>query len=332
MIQLNNSYDDIISVENLLLAWREFRRGKRSKPDVQEFERHLMDNLLLLHDELASGSYCHSGYFQFAISDPKPRQIHKASVRDRVLNHAVYRILYPFFDPTFIHDSFSCRKGKGTHAAMQRFQQYARQASCNNTLTCWALKCDIKKFFATIDQAILLQILAGYIPDAGVMELLTQIIGSFHTTPGKGLPLGNLTSQLFVNVYMNEFDQFVKHGLKARRYIRYADDFVLFSPDREWLLAQIPPMQDFLQGWLNLTLHPQKIALQTLASGVDFLGWVHFPRHQVPRTRTKQRMLRHLEQSSSESTIQSYLGLLGHGDTFELRQEVLNKGWLWRMD
>ncbi len=282
----------------MLQAWQEFVVGKRTKPDVQAFGRHLTDNLLLLHDGLASGKYRHEGYYQFNISDPKPRQIHKASVRDRVLNHAVYRILYPFFDPTFIHDSYSCRKDKGTHAALLRFRQFGCQVSRNNTRTCWILKCDIKKFFASIDQAVLLGILAKHIPDSQVMKLLRSVIVSFETALGKGLPLGNLTSQLFVNIYMNEFDQFVKHRLKVLRYIRYADDFVLFSTDRDWLLAQIPLMEDFLRDRLSLTLHPQKISVQTWASGVDFLGWVNFPYHRVLRTKTKQRMMRRLEESS----------------------------------
>ena len=330
MIQLNSSYDNIISVDNLLLAWREFKRGKRSKPDVQEFERHLADNILRLHHELQAGTYQHQGYFRFAISDPKPRQIHKASVRDRVLNHAIYRVLYPFFDRTFIHDSYSCRKHKGTLAARQRFQQLSNAVSRNNTRTCWVLKCDVRKFFATIDQAVLLDILSRRIPDPEVVALLKQVIRSFEVARGRGLPLGNLTSQLLVNVYMNEFDQFVKHCLKAKRYVRYADDFVIMAADRDWLLAQVPLIEAFLHEQLILTLHPQKIALQTLASGVDFLGWVHFPHHSVLRTNTKRRMLWHLEQPSSEGAMQSYLGLLGHGDTFELRREVLNKGWLWQ--
>jgi retron-type reverse transcriptase len=328
MIQLEITYDDIISPDNLLLAWREFRLGKRSKPDVQKFERSLMDNLLRLHHELRTGAHTHQGYYQFAISDPKPRQIHKASVRDRVLNHAVYRLLYPFFDRTFIHDSFSCRQHKGTHAALQRFQQFGRRVSHNHTRTGWVLKCDIRKFFASIDQDILLRILEDHIPDPGAMALLSRVIRSFETNSGKGLPLGNLTSQLLVNVYMNEFDQFVKHRLRARYYIRYADDFVLFSTDRNWLSAQLPLIEDFLRERLGLILNPHKTSLETLASGVDFLGWVHFPYHRVLRTKTKQRMLRRLEQSSSNPTVQSYMGLLGHGDAFELGQEVLNKAWL----
>ncbi len=332
LIQLDVNYDDIIASSNLLLAWREFRAGKRGKTDVQAFEHLLMDNLLSLHEKLKQGEYHHQGYYQFGISDPKPRQIHKASVRDRVLNHAAYRVLYPFFDKTFIYDSYSCRKHKGTHAALQRFEQFGRQVSRNDTRTCWVLKCDIRKFFATIDQAILVRILADYIPNPEVMALLKLVIGNFETMPGKGLPLGNLTSQLLVNVYLNRFDQFVKHRLKARHYIRYADDFVLLSTDCDWLLAQIPLIDDFLREHLDLRMHPQKTSVQTLASGIDFLGWVHYPHHRVVRTATKRRALRQLEQSSSPETLQSYLGLLNHGDAFKVRQEIRNKGYLWHED
>ncbi|MBI2797683.1 group II intron reverse transcriptase domain-containing protein [Candidatus Saccharibacteria bacterium] len=330
MIQLRNTHHNIISTDNLLLAWKEFIVGKRSKPDVQVFARSLGDNILLLHDQLVEGDYKHSGYYEFAIFDPKPRQIHKAAVRDRVLNHAVYRVLYPFFDQTFIYDSYSCRKAKGTHAALQRFRQFAVQVSRNNTRTCWVLKCDIRKFFASINQNILLEVLSAYIPNPEVMRLLSQIVESFETNPDRGLPLGNLTSQLFVNIYMNVFDQFIKHRLKVRCYLRYADDFVLLADDRDWLLAQIPLMQDFLQEKLDLTMHPQKISLQTFASGIDFLGWVNFPHHRVLRTRTKQRMLRRLGQSSSEATMQSYLGLLSHGNSYEFQQMVRNSSWLWQ--
>jgi len=227
-----------------------------------------------------------------------------------------------------VYDSYSCRKEKGTHAASQRLRKFALKESRNNTRTCWVLKCDIRKFFASINQEILLSILSGYIQDEKVMELLGQVIGSFETTTGHGLPLGNLTSQLFVNIYMNVFDQFVKHCLKVKYYVRYADDFVLLNEDRDWLLALIPLMDDFLLTRLGLTMHPQKISLETFASGVDFLGWVEFPHHRVLRTKTKQRMFRRLDQSNSDATLQSYLGLIGHGNTRNLRQDVLNSVWL----
>lgn len=187
-------YSDIISVDNLLSAWQEFLCGKRNKTDVQLFNRDLMDHILSLHADLANGMYKHGGYYAFSICDPKPRQIHKASVRDRLLHHAIYRLLYPFFDKTFIADSFSCRIDKGTHKAINRFREFAYQISRNNRRTCWVLKCDIRKFFANIDHQALLQILRGYVSDQNIIDLSERVIKSFETAPGKGLPLGNLTS------------------------------------------------------------------------------------------------------------------------------------------
>ena len=147
-IKLDHRFEDLIHMENLLAAWQEFLRGKKHKKDVQEFQLHLMDNILALHADLSNGTYRHGAYHEFNIADPKPRIIHKATVRDRLLHHAVYRVLYPFFEDTFIADSFSCRVDKGTHRAMTRFKKFAGIVSKNNTKTCWILKCDIKKFFA----------------------------------------------------------------------------------------------------------------------------------------------------------------------------------------
>lgn len=295
----------------------------------------LMEHLIGLHQSLTAKQYQHGPYEAFMIADPKPRHIHKACVRDRVLHHAVYRVLYPFFDRTFVAGSYSCREDKGTHLALRRFATLGRRVGRNTTRTCWVLKCDIKKFFASIDQNILLYILSLYIPDPDVRWLLGRIIGSFNSTaPGptsprlrggaKGLPLGNLTSQLLVNIYMNEFDQYVKHQLKARYYIRYADDFVFLSEDRSWLEALVPKVDDFLTEVLQLSLHPNKVFIRTLASGVDFLGWVHFEDHRVPRTATVRRMRRRLRDHSTEEARQSYLGLLSHGNAYELQQSVLN--------
>ena len=146
-------FEKIASADNLLEAWREFLPGKRGKRDVQEFQLRLMDNILSLHTDLINGTYRHGGYQAFKISDPKPRDIHKACVRDRLVHHAIYRQLYPFFDRAFIADSFSCRDDKGTLAAINRFRSFAYAASKNNTRTCWVLKCDIRKFFANIDHA-----------------------------------------------------------------------------------------------------------------------------------------------------------------------------------
>ncbi len=323
-IQFNHTYDDIISIENLLEAWKEFICGKRSRKDVQEFERNLMNNLLSLHDDLSDRSYTHSEYEAFRIADPKPRNIHKAKVRDRLLHHAIHRKLYPFFDKRFIADSFSCRNRKGTHRALNRFHDFSYRISQNHTKQAYVLKCDIRKFFASIDQRILLNIFAKYITNKDILNLISKIVMSFHSTEkGLGLPLGNLTSQLFVNIYMNEFDQFMKHKVKAKYYIRYADDFVIFSNDRKRLEEVISLMTDFLSKKLSLRLHPDKVSINTVYSGIDYLGWIHFSDHLIVRTKTKQRMLRNIELKEGRvETVQSYLGLIGHGNSQKLKKHI----------
>ncbi len=305
-------------------------RGKRKRKDVAEFSVNFMDNILLLHQELKEKEYQHGGYQAFRINDPKPRDIHKASVRDRLLHHAIYRILYPFFDKTFIADSYSCRNNKGTHKAINKFKKCANIVSKNNTRTCWILKFDIKKFFANIDHQILLKILAEYIPDKNILNFLENIIESFP----QGLPLGNLTSQLFVNIYMNKFDQFAKHKLKAKYYIRYADDFAFLSENKKWLENQIPVVESFLQDKLKLELHPNKVFIKTLATGVDFLGMISFSNHRILRTKTKRRILKKLKskklnlqsnlisKETFDQSLQSYLGILKHCDGYGVEREI----------
>ena len=206
---------------------------------------------------------------------------------------------------------------------MNRFVFFARKVSHSNTRTVWILKCDIKKFFASIDHIILKEILREYISDTQILALLDEIIGSFQSTgQGKGLPLGNLTSQLLVNIYMNEFDQYVKHKMKEKRYVRYADDFVFLSYNREALFRLIPTIQDFLQERLKLELHPNKLFLKTLSSGVDFLGWVHFPDHRVLRTATRRRIVNRISVQSKRETIASYVGMLKYGDAMKISKEV----------
>jgi retron-type reverse transcriptase len=302
--------------------------GKKSRKDVLDFQQNLMKNIIDLNQDLESKTYQHADYQAFNISDPKPRSIHKATVRDRLLHHALYRNLYPFFDKTFISDSYSCRRNKGTHKALQRFKNFSQKVSKNDTQTVWILKCDIKKFFASVDQGVLHNILESYIPDEDTLVLLDKIVKSFSSTQeGIGLPLGNLTSQLLVNIYMNKFDQFVKHRIKAKYYIRYADDFVFLSNDKNWLENTLPKIRDFLWQELKLSLHPSKISISTLASGVDFLGWIHFPDHKVIRTTTKKRVFRNIKLKEGKTeTVQSYLGLLSHGNTQKIKYNLYTLG------
>lgn len=321
-----HSYNNITTVEKLLQAWQEFLRDKKDRQDVLVFQEKLMDNVLGLLNDLKNKTYIHDGYVAFNISDPKPRQIHKATVRDRLLHHLIYRELYSFFDSKFIYDSYSCRVNKGTHKAINRFRTFHRKVSKNNTKTCWVLKCDIKKFFANIDHKTLKTILSKGIFDRDILWLFSQVIDSFKTQKHisaiayicKGLPLGNLTSQLLVNIYMNEFDQFMKRELKVKYYIRYADDFVILHENKEHLVKLWRYIAIFLDKKLKLELHPDKVFTKTLASGVDFLGWVNFPKHRVLRSSTKRRMFRNLGSNPKEESKQSYLGMLGHGNAKKL--------------
>ena len=321
-------YDNIISLDNLLIAWQEFLCGKKNKNDTQEFGRNLMRNIISLHGDLKDKTYKHGEYMSFKISDPKPRDIHKSSVRDRLLHHAIYRVLYPYFDKKFIHDSYSCRLGKGTHKANQRFKYFAGKVSKNYTKTCWILKCDIQRFFANIDHKILVGILREHIEDENTVWLLKQVISSYNAK-GKsnvGLPLGNLTSQLLVNIYMNEFDQFVKNALHEKYYIRYADDFVFMAEDKAELKKNIPKISEFLENKLKLSLHPDKLFIKTLASGVDFLGWVHFEKYRIIRASTRKRMIRNIiDKQGKEEVVQSYLGMLKYGNSRKIKDKIYLK-------
>ena len=334
-----SSYERIISLENLLGAWKEFKRGKTGKPDVQEFDATLEENLFEIHDALKRKTYQPAPYVSFFVSDPKRRSIHKACVRDRVVHQALFRVLYPIFNKTFIHDSYSCRLGKGTHRGVRQLARYLRAVSGNYHRAAYALKCDIRKFFENIDHDILIGLLEKRIHDPGTRWLARQIIISFPMSKVEpcsktGLPLGNVTSQLFSNIYLNEFDQWAKHTLKARHYLRYCDDFIIVNSDAGYLRDIIPIIQKTLHKKLKLTLHPHKVSITKIIQGVDFLGYVALPHATMVRTSSKNRMFRKLQEKkklvqkgvitkeSFNHSRQSYLGLLTHANTQKLREQV----------
>jgi len=324
MKKFTKKYKDVITAANLLLAWEEFLVGKRKRHDVAVFQSRLMDNIFDLQNDLRNMTYRHEAYQAFNISDPKPRNIHKAIVRDRLLHHLLYQETYQYFDQYFINDSYSCRVGKGMHRAIYRFADFTKQVSHNGQRTVWVFKCDIKKFFASIDHQILKNILAKYLEDKDLLWLFGRVIDSFNT-PGKigaGLPLGNLTSQLMVNVYMNEFDQFIKRDLKIKYYIRYADDFLFLSGNKDKLMTLRSRVDKFLSEHLKLTMHPKKVFLKTLASGVDFLGWVQFPGHLVLRTSTKKRMFKKIKTDPTPASLVAYSALLKHGNAYKLKEMI----------
>ena len=282
----------------------------------------LEDNLFGVRDELLAGTYSHGAYWPFTVFDPKRRLIHKATVRDRVVHQAVVNAVEPLFDPAFVFDSYSCRVGKGTHAAVKRLRKFLRQASVNDARTAYVLKCDVRKFFASVDHAIFLR-LVGRNVGGRTLELIKGVVASFSSSPGKGIPLGNLTSQLFANIYLNELDRYVKHGLREKRYVRYCDDFAIVGDDRKALLQLVGPIAEFLGSELSLALHPKKVEIRPWAQGVDFLGYVLMPRCTILRPKTARRMLARVDASN----VASYLGLCSHADAYELERNLRVGAW-----
>lgn len=338
-----NLFERIASKETIFIAWEEFRRGKQGRKDVQDFERTLEQNLFRLHRELVAGTYRHQPYSAFTICDPKQRRIHKATVQDRILHHAVFSVLNPIFEPTFIAHSFSCRKGKGTHKAVNALDRMLRSVSRNDTRPCFVLKCDIHQFFASVDHELLIGFLTKRLKDEKTIALLRAITESFtakHPAIHQaGIPIGNLTSQLFANIYLNKFDQFIKHILKIKHYIRYTDDFVIVADCCKTLEDLLPSIRAFLREHLRLDLHPRKVTIRKYGQGIDFLGYVLLPHHRVLRTKARRRMTRKLTEridrckagelppESVEQSLQSYLGVLSHANCYRLSQDLQNQCW-----
>lgn len=335
-----NLYPLIISAENLFAAWEVFKSDKRNKPDVAEFEQKVEQHIFQMRRDLRDKTYKHGPYYGFWVHDPKRRRIHKATVRDRVLHHAIFRIINPIFEPTFIPTSFSCRMGKGTHKGVESVRDMLRAESKNGAKQCWVLKCDVRKFFDSVDHSVLLGILKRPVEDADAFGLLTKIVESYSTTEDKGIPIGNLTSQMFANIYMGEFDHFVKHSLRVKRYARYTDDFVAMSTDKKYLENLLPPMRDFLKERLKLELHPQKVTIRKYRQGADFLGYVVLPHNIAIRTRTKKRMFRKMAErvaayqsgtinkAAMDGALSSYLGVMSHADAHELTERFRNQFWI----
>ena len=301
---------------------------------MAEFSINIEEALLQLSKDLSSGSYAHGPYKDFYIEDPKRRHIFKAMVIDRILNHAIFRVLEPIFDKKFIYDSYSSRIERGIHKAHERFRQFAWKLSRNNTQTVWVLKCDIRKFFDSIDHSVLLKIISKTIDDMKVIELLKSIIESHTTCPGKGIPMGNLTSQLFSNIYLDQLDQHIKINLKIKNYIRYADDFVILSRDKEELLHYLSIIGIFLKENLSLSLHPNKIITRKFNQGIDFLGYILFPHLTLLRTRTRRRMLKaikilkikydskEISEKAFNQSLASYLGMLKHCRSHKIKIQI----------
>lgn len=239
------------------------------------------------------------------------------------MHQAIVSAIEPLFEKRFIYDSYSCRVDKGTHAGVQRLRTFLGQSSHNNSQKVYVLKCDVRKFFASIDHETLLGLITRHIADEAILELVRTIVLSHGAETGKGIPLGNVTSQLFANIYLHELDWFMKQQLGIKHYIRYCDDFVIVSTDKSYLQSLIAPIRSFLKHELQLDLHPTKVSIRPWSQGVDFLGHVLLPHATMLRTKTESRMLARV----TEQNLSSYLGICSHVQAYRVSQVVRLVAW-----
>lgn len=342
-------YQQIYDFGNLYQAFRRARKGgKRKYPEVAAFEYHLETELWQLHQELKEKTYQPGAYRHFYIYERKKRKISAAPFRDRVVHHALCGVIEPIFEARFIHDSYACRVGKGTHCAADRAQAFTKSNA-------YVLKADARQFFPSIDHIILKDILSRHIADPDVMWLISQIL---HSGEGvldseyvmqwfpkddlwakfrpRGLPIGNLTSQFWANAYLNELDQFIKRELKCRHYVRYADDFLLFHDDKARLLQWREDIITYLFS-LRLTLHEKKSTVFPTQDGVNFVGYRIFPHYRrlrkdnVHRFAQRLRKMRDAYQHGEmaletiQQSVQSWVAHASHANTYHLRERIFQE-------
>lgn len=346
------------TLAELAQAYFDCRRSKRNSTSALAFEQHLERNLTALQRDLLDGTYTIGKTICFIITRPKPREVWAGQFRDRIVHHLLYNYLAPIFEPAFIADSCACIPGRGTLYAAQRLEKKVRSATQNWQQPCYYLKCDLANFFVSINKHILLGLLAKRIRHPWWMALTEKVLmhnprencthqSSAHkqalVPPHKrlgnqpahlGLPIGNLSSQFFANVYLNELDQFAKHALQARHYIRYVDDFVMLHPSAQWLNSARQRIEAMLQSQLAAALNPSKTIIQPVARGIDFVGQVIKPWHRTTRKRTRNQALQRTQtvpDHALRETANSYFGLLrqathSHQNRVRLAKALTQRG------
>lgn len=348
MITHKNLFDRLCSLENLRLAYKKARKGKTKKWYVRKFESDLEAKLIDLRKELETQTYKPRPLKRFVIRDPKTRVIHASAFRDRVVHHAICNLIGPVFEKGFIHDTYANRKDKGTHAALRRLDVFERKVTKNgrlvinakdgNMVVGYALKADIKHYFSTVDHGVLMEILGKRIKDGRVLWLIRTVLDGYETDMrGKGMPLGNMTSQFFANVYLSGLDYFVKHTLKAKYYIRYVDDFVILHRSKEKLMLYKWMIGGFLAR-LKLELHPEKSKVAPLHNGLSFLGFRFFYHYKLPRRNNMRKLERKLgfEIYSGTGSVRAFsenvkkfldgwFGYAMHGNTYKLRKRIIER-------
>lgn len=312
-----------VSVEAFWESWQRFAPGKRHTPAFERFRYHLERNLRLLSDEVQAGSYRHGPYRTFTVSDPKTRLIAVASIRDRLIHRLLYDALVPRFDPVFLYDVWSCREGKGLHRAVDRAQAFLR--SFPRSIV-W--RADIARFFESVEHRMLRRCIRRRISDERTWLLLDQVIDSYSllpqspTQPGMGIPIGNVTSQVFANIVLHELDRFVVHGLHPLRYLRYGDDFLLFFSDRAEAERCREVVRAFLRDELLLSVHVRNDIVVEARQGLRFCGYEIYPGGRRLKRATATRWKRRL----AVGNIGSYAGLVRSE-----RQEKFLREFHWRV-
>ena len=341
-----NLWPSICSFENIEAAAREAMLGKRGKAAGARFFGEWEQEVVRLERELRDGSYRPGSYHYFKIHEPKERVVAAAPFRDRVVHHALVRMIEPLFEPRFIEDSYACRKGKGTHAGMRRALEFSKRFP-------WVIKCDIRRYFPSIDHAILRGQIGRVIGDRQVLDLIDLIVASHHEREemrwpegsglfdavrcAVGLPIGNLTSQFFANIYLDGFDHFVKQGLRVRGYVRYVDDFLIFGGSRAEVRELGEAARGFLRG-LRLEIHPDKYRVCRTDDGVDFCGFVMRSDGRVKvresgvrrfkrRYRRLLREARHgrIPLSDVTQSVRAWVAHAEHAQSWRLRRAVLSR-------
>ena len=360
-----------VELEALFTAYFECRKNKRNTTNALTFEVDYENNLVQLCEEINSGTYKIGRSIAFIVDKPVKREIFAADFKDRVVHHLIIGKLNHLFEKQFIYDSYSCRVGKGTHFGIGRIDKFIRQCSLNYTKNCYILKLDLQGFFMSINKTILFAKLEKFIKEKYqahdkelIIKLSKQVIFNdptknciikryksdwvnlpqtkslFHSKPNCGLPIGNLTSQVFANFYMDSFDHYMKHDLKIRYYGRYVDDFVIVHEDKEFLKKLISKLSEYLQTELQVTIHPKKIYLQHYSKGAKFLGTVILPNRIYIADRTKGNFYNAIEkqnqiarnhkptkeeQQAFQSSMNSYLGIMKHYKSYNMRKRMIFK-------
>ena len=370
----SRSHSDIFSFKNLLTAYYKCRKKKRRTINATKFEINFESELLKLERELKNHTYHPGRSICFIITDPKPREVFAADFRDRVIHHLLVGYLEPIWEKIFVHHSYSCRQNKGAHTAIKDFRRFSIEISQNFSKPAYYLHIDISAFFMSLKKEILFDIIKRHTKNPDILWLTEQIIfqdptqnfyykgnpklqklipphkSLFHLPKNQGLPIGNLTSQFFANIYLNEIDQFAKHQLKIKYYLRYVDDLLLLSQNTKQLIEWKNKIDDFLWNKLEIKLHPKKQVLQSIYKGANFIGFIVKPRHTFIRNRTVKKLKCKLYYFNKKilnlgmehpirlwtpelcndfkeifATINSYYGQFKHANTFKIKKHLYEK-------